>query len=73
MKFKVIVSKGVDFGYIAEVPSLPGCYTQGDTIEEALANAKEAISLYIDDMSPDEIDTAASSNPQMYEVAVESD
>lgn len=70
MKFKVIVSKGVDFGYIVEVPSLPGCYTQGDTIEEALANAKEAISLYIEDMSPDEIDTAASSNPQMYEVAV---
>jgi predicted RNase H-like HicB family nuclease len=70
MKFKVIVSKGVDFGYIVEVPSLPGCYTQGDTIEEALANAKEAISLYIEDMSPDEIDTAASLNPEMYEVAV---
>jgi len=70
MKFKVIISKGMDFGYIVEVPSLPGCYTQGDTIEEALANAKEAISLYIEDMSPDEIDTAASSNPQMYEVAV---
>lgn len=32
-------------GYVVEVPSLPGCRTQGDTIEEALANAQEAIKL----------------------------
>lgn len=37
-------------GYVVEVPSLPGCYSQGETIEEALANIKEAIELHIEDM-----------------------
>jgi predicted RNase H-like HicB family nuclease len=35
-------------GYTVEVPSLPGCVTEGDTVEEALANAREAIQLYIE-------------------------
>lgn len=37
-------------GYVVEVPSLPGCYSQGDTEEEALENIKEAIALHIEDM-----------------------
>jgi antitoxin HicB len=37
-------------GYVVEVPSLPGCYSQGETVEEALANIKEAIELHIEDM-----------------------
>ncbi len=37
-------------GYVVEVPSLPGCYSQGDTIDEALANIREAIELHIEDM-----------------------
>jgi len=49
MKFKVVVSKGMDSGYIVEVPSLPGCFSQGDTIEEALEHIHEAIKLYIED------------------------
>lgn len=35
-------------GYTVEVPSLPGCVTEGDTVEEALANARDAISVYIE-------------------------
>jgi len=34
-------------GYTVTVPSLPGCVTEGDTIEEALANAREAITGYL--------------------------
>lgn len=34
-------------GYSVEVPSLPGCRTQGDTLEEAIANAREAIAAWI--------------------------
>ena len=34
-------------GYVADVPELPGCMSQGKTIEAALKNVKEAISLYI--------------------------
>ena len=35
-------------GYTVEVPSLPGCVTEGDTVEEVLANARDAIQLYIE-------------------------
>jgi predicted RNase H-like HicB family nuclease len=37
-------------GYVVEVPSLPGCYSQGETEAEALENIKEAIELHIEDM-----------------------
>lgn len=40
-------------GYVVEVPSLPGCYSQGDTEEEALANIREAIELHIASMIED--------------------
>ncbi|NOZ58170.1 MAG: type II toxin-antitoxin system HicB family antitoxin [Euryarchaeota archaeon] len=49
MKFKVIVEEDKeDGGYVVSVPSLSGCYSQGDTIEEALENIKEAIELYLE-------------------------
>lgn len=35
-------------GFTARVPALPGCVSQGDTREEALANIKDAIALYLD-------------------------
>ncbi len=35
-------------GYVADVPELPGCMGQGKTVEEALKNVKEAISLYLE-------------------------
>lgn len=37
-----------DGGYVVTVPSLPGCISEGDTVEEALANAKNAIALYLE-------------------------
>jgi predicted RNase H-like HicB family nuclease len=37
-------------GYSVSVPALPGCYTQGETVEEALNNARDAISLYLEDV-----------------------
>lgn len=37
-------------GYVVEVPSLPGCYSQGETVDEAMTNIKEAIELHIEDM-----------------------
>lgn len=36
-----------DGGYVVDVPALPGCHTQGETVEEATANAKDAIALWI--------------------------
>ena len=42
-----------DGGYSVSVPSLPGCFSQGDTFEEARKNIKEAIELYLDDADED--------------------
>jgi antitoxin HicB len=39
-----------DGGYTVTVPALPGCVTEGDSLEEALANVRDAIRLYIEDV-----------------------
>ena len=44
---QVVLYRGEDGFWVAEVPSLPGCVSQGDTREEALANARDAIAGYI--------------------------
>ena len=46
-KFTVVVERDEDGLYIASVPLLQGCYTQGETYEEALENIKDAIRLHI--------------------------
>jgi predicted RNase H-like HicB family nuclease len=43
MKLKVIVHEAEEGGYWAEVPSIPGCATQGETFEELLQNIYEAV------------------------------
>lgn len=48
MKFKVILEKEEGGGYSVTVPALEGCYTQGDTFEEAIENAEEAIEGFIE-------------------------
>lgn len=48
LKYTVILVPEEDGGYSIEVPALPGCYTQGETRQEAIAMAKEAITLYLE-------------------------
>ena len=48
LKYTVILVPEEESGYSVEVPALPGCYTQGETREEAIAMAKEAIELYLE-------------------------
>ncbi|MCM8799059.1 MAG: type II toxin-antitoxin system HicB family antitoxin [Candidatus Omnitrophica bacterium] len=43
MKIKVIIHKAEEGGYWAEVPAIPGCVTQGDSIEELLENLYDAV------------------------------
>jgi predicted RNase H-like HicB family nuclease len=45
---QVILRPGEDGQWVAEVPSLPGCFSQGSTREGALANAREAIDAWLD-------------------------
>jgi len=43
MIYRVIIEKGEDFGYVAHCPAIPGCHSQGPTMEEAIENIKDAI------------------------------
>jgi predicted RNase H-like HicB family nuclease len=43
MKIKIVVHEAEEGGYWAEVPAIPGCATEGDTMEELMANLREAI------------------------------
>lgn len=49
MRYTVVLEQEPDGGYVATVPALPGCVSQGDTRAEALVNIREAIDLYIED------------------------
>lgn len=48
MRYTVILEQEEGGGYVVTVPVLPGCVSQGDTKEEALANIREAAELYIE-------------------------
>ena len=44
MRYPIVITPDLeDGGFVAECPALPGCVSEGDTVEEALANIKEAI------------------------------
>ena len=53
-EFDVVIIEDETGGYVAFVPALPGCHTQGDTLEELMNNAKEAINLYIETLEKEE-------------------
>jgi predicted RNase H-like HicB family nuclease len=48
MQYSVVVHEADEGGYWVEVPALPGCYSQGETIEETLGHVREAIELYLE-------------------------
>jgi antitoxin HicB len=50
LTYKIHLHKEVEGGFMVTVPALPGCITQGDDIDEAIAMAKEAIELYIEEL-----------------------
>ncbi|MBE2224516.1 MAG: type II toxin-antitoxin system HicB family antitoxin [Anaerolineae bacterium] len=50
---QALIYPGEDGFWVAECPSLPGCISQGETREEAVANIREAIDLYIEALAED--------------------
>ena len=52
-KISIVIEKD-EHGYYAYSPELEGCQSQGETLDEAVSNIKEAIELYLETMSPDE-------------------
>ena len=43
MIYRIVIEKGEDFGYVAHCPAIPGCHSQGDTMEQAIENIRDAI------------------------------
>jgi predicted RNase H-like HicB family nuclease len=50
VKYRIVLEQDEDGVFVAEAPALPGCVTQGDTREQALANAREAVELYLESL-----------------------
>lgn len=67
MKLKAIIHKADEGGYWAEVPALPGCVTQGETLDELNANLREAIEGWL---AVEEEQAAYGAEDQVVEVAL---
>lgn len=55
LKYTAVFEPEKTGGYSVTIPALPGCISQGETFEEALANIKEAAELYLEDLKDSEI------------------
>ena len=53
-EFTVVILEDEGGGYVAIVPELPGCHTQGDSLDEVMENVREAIELYLETLSEEE-------------------
>lgn len=53
MKLKVVLESSDEGGYTIYVPSLPGCVSEGDSVEEAMVNIREAIEFYLEIVGDD--------------------
>ncbi|MFN0101873.1 MAG: type II toxin-antitoxin system HicB family antitoxin [Bryobacteraceae bacterium] len=51
LSYTVFYEEDPEGGYVAFVPALPGCHTQGESLEEAESNAREAIALYVESLA----------------------
>lgn len=67
MKLRVVLEPSEEGGYTAVVPALPGCISEGETREDALANIQEAIQLYLE---PADDETALSPDAEVVEIAL---
>ena len=67
MKLKVILETSEDGGFTVYVPSLPCCISEGDSREEAMANIREAIELYLE---PTEDDYLPQEHTEVVELAL---
>jgi predicted RNase H-like HicB family nuclease len=47
MDYTILIHQAEEGGFWSEVPALPGCYSQGETIDETLRNSKEAIEVHL--------------------------
>ena len=68
MKYRVLVEQDEDGFFVAEVPALPGCVSQGDTRQEALKNIREAIAGYLESLEAHQEPVPPSIHEEIVEV-----
>jgi predicted RNase H-like HicB family nuclease len=66
LEYNVLFTAESEGGYSVIVPDLPGCISQGDTFEEAEANIKEAIELYLEEADPELYHVTPQQNQQQF-------
>ena len=71
LNYRIILRKEPEGGYTVIVPSLSGCVTFGETVDEAVKMAKEAIELYIEDLKESNEDIPTDENTLEYNLMVE--
>lgn len=70
MKYTVLIRAGSESGYVATVPALPGCVSQGQTRRQALRNAKEAIEVYIEALLEDGLPVPVQTDAELVDIEV---
>lgn len=70
MKFRVLIDQDEDGVFVAQVPSLPGCVSQGATRQEAVSNAREAIEVYLESLNERGEPIPPSISEELVDVAV---
>lgn len=70
MKYRVLIEEDEDGVFVAEVPALPGCVSQGDTRAEALQNVREAIEGYLESLKAHDEPIPPAIEEELVDVAV---
>lgn len=69
MEYRIVLEPDLeDGGYVAHSPALPGCYSQGNTKEEALINIRESIEAYIESLQKDGLPIPDDTKPEIMKV-----
>jgi predicted RNase H-like HicB family nuclease len=70
MTYTVVIRAGNEGGYVATVPALPGCVSQGQTRRQTLRHAKEAIEAYIEALLEDGLPVPTQTDSELVEIEV---
>lgn len=70
MKYRVLIEQDEDGAFVAQVPALPGCISQGVSRDEALANVREAIAGYVESLRAHDEPIPPDISEEVVEVAV---
>ncbi|MCD6282356.1 type II toxin-antitoxin system HicB family antitoxin [bacterium] len=71
VRYRIHLKKEPEGGYTVTVPSLPGCVTYGDTVEEAIDMAREAIGAYIESLKAHDEEIPTDEDMLEYSLSVE--